>query len=446
MSGKNEGVLDRLINSPLAGKAGVPQGTPLRRYTPGEPALDGPVVVGGEGRLAAGIETLLDADYTVIPAASDTRRAALVFDATGITRPEDLEQLFEFFHPQLRNLTACARLVVVGTTPELIESSDERICQRSLEGFTRSLAKELRKGATAQLVYVAPGITGENIGAAESTLRFLLSAKSAFVDGQVLRVTDTPTEAPADWERPLEGKVAVVTGAARGIGATIAEVLARDGAKVVCVDIPQAGEGLAATANKVRGTALPLDVTSPDAATQIRDHVLARHRSKVDIIVHNAGVTRDKLLANMDESRWNMVQNINLVAPVRITEGLLANDGFNDAGRVIGVSSMAGISGNRGQTNYATTKAGVIGFVDSFSQLAAERGITVNAVAPGFIETAMTAAMPFGPREVGRRLNSLSQGGQTVDVAEAIAYFASNGSAAVTGNTLRVCGQNLLGA
>lgn len=445
MSSKTD-VMTRLINSPLAAKVGVPQGTPLRRYEQGDPLLNGPVVVGGSGRLAEGLRALLGEAYTVLPEDSDERRAALVFDATGIDRPENLNQLFDFFHPQLRNLTSCARLVVIGTTPELLDDSDDRIVQRSLEGFTRSLAKELRKGATAQLVYVAPELGGGNLAGLESTLRFLLSGKSAFVDGQVLRVNATDALAPANWEHPLEGKVAVVTGAARGIGATIAKILARDGAKVVCVDIPQAGEGLAATANAVRGTALPLDVTSPDAATQIRDHVLARHRAKVDIIVHNAGVTRDKLLANMDEARWNMVQNINLVAPVRITEGLLANDGFSDDGRVIGVSSMAGISGNRGQTNYATTKAGVVGFVDSFSRDVAERGITVNAVAPGFIETAMTAAMPVGPREVGRRLNSLSQGGQTVDVAEAIAYFASPGSAAVTGNTLRVCGQNLMGA
>ena len=280
----------------------------------------------------------------------------------------------------------------------------------------------------------------------ESTLRFLLSGKSAFVDGQVIRVGEGSGETPSDWDRPLEGKIAVVTGAARGIGATIAEVLGRDGAKVICIDVPQAGEGLTETANKVAGTALPLDVTDPAAADKIKEHAEQRHGGPVDIIVHNAGVTRDKLLANMDDKRWNMVQNINLVAPVRITEGLLANGGLNDNSRVVGVSSIAGIAGNRGQTNYGTTKAGVIGFVDTFSEDLASRGITVNAVAPGFIETAMTDAMPFFPREVGRRLSSLQQGGQTVDVAETIAYFAQTASGAVSGNVVRVCGQGLLGA
>ncbi|MEJ6548607.1 3-oxoacyl-ACP reductase [Corynebacterium sp. USCH3] len=445
MSSSNKGLLDQVVNSGLAGKLGVPQGEPLRRYKKGEPALDGPVVIGGEGRVAAGVKPLLNGDYQFVDAGTDAKRAALVFDATGITTPEELHQLFDFFNPQMRKLLPCARLVVIGTTPELVKDRDEHIVQRSLEGFTRSVAKELRRGATAQLVYVAPE-TSSDLTGVESTLRFLLSGKSAFVDGQVIRVSADASTAPESWDAPLAGKIAVVTGAARGIGADIAKVLGRDGAKVICVDIPAAGEGLAETANEVKGSSLPLDVTAPDAAEKIKAHAEERHGGKVDIIVHNAGVTRDKLLANMDEGRWNMVQNINLVAPVRITEGLLRNGGLADGGRVVGVSSMAGISGNRGQTNYATTKAGVVGLVDSFSEELADKGITVNAVAPGFIETAMTDAMPFGTREVGRRLNSLAQGGHTVDVAETIAYFAGNASNAVTGNTVRVCGQNLLGA
>jgi 3-oxoacyl-[acyl-carrier protein] reductase len=113
---------------------------------------------------------------------------------------------------------------------------------------------------------------------------------------------------------------------------------------------------------------------------------------------------------------------------------------------VIGLSSMAGIAGNRGQTNYATSKAGMIGITEALAPSLAGRGITINAVAPGFIETAMTAAIPLATREVGRRLNSLYQGGQPVDVAETIAYFASPGSNACTGNVIRVCGQGMLGA
>ncbi|PMC64560.1 3-oxoacyl-ACP reductase [Corynebacterium tuscaniense] len=442
----SQGLLEQFINSPVAGKLGVPQGYPLRRYKQGEPLLHGPIVAGGNGRLVEQITTLLEGPYKLLKAEADTKRAGIIFDATSLSKPEELEELYAFFHPQLKKVLDNARIVVIGTTPELIDDVDARITARSLEGFTRSLAKEMRKSATVQLVYVDPSIDGSKIDKVESTLRFLLSGKSAFVDAQVIRITPADVELPKSWDKPLEGRLAVVTGAARGIGATIAETLARDGAKVICVDIPQAGEGLAETANKVKGTALPLDVTDPKAAEEIIQHAQDRYGRKIDTIVHNAGVTRDKLLVNMDEGRWNMVQNINLVAPVRITEALLDADAFADTPAIIGVSSMAGIAGNRGQTNYATTKAGVVGFVDALAEKVAALGGSINAVAPGFIETDMTAAMPFGPREVGRRLNSLNQGGQPVDVAETVAFFSAPSSVAVNGNTVRVCGQNLLGA
>ena len=431
------GLAEQIINSSFAAKLGVPQGVELRRYSPDQPLLDGPVVISGKGRVADQLPALLTPDYKLLDEGADTKRSAIVLDATEITRPEDLHELYDALHPQMRKLRPSGRVVVVGTTPELAETTDARIVARSLEGFSRSLGKELRYGATAQLVYLAPEATVEN---AESTFRFLLSGKSAYVSGQVIRVDATEAPKPADWTKPLEGRTAVVTGAARGIGATIAEVLSRDGAKVICVDIPAAGEGLAETANKVKGISVPLDVTDPDAADKLAEH------GPIDIIVHNAGVTRDKLLANMDEARWNMVQNINLVAPVRITEKLLELGALSDDAAVIGVSSMAGIAGNRGQTNYATTKAGVIGLVDALAPIMAEKGGTINAVAPGFIETAMTAAMPTGPREIGRRINSLQQGGLPVDVAETVAYFAAQASRAVNGNVVRVCGQNQLGA
>ncbi|MEX3770850.1 SDR family oxidoreductase, partial [Mycolicibacterium fortuitum] len=179
---------------------------------------------------------------------------------------------------------------------------------------------------------------------------------------------------------------------------------------------------------------------------QIVAHVTAQHGGKVDVLVNNAGITRDKLLANMDESRWDSVIAVNLLAPQRLTEGLVASGTLGEGGRVIGLSSMAGIAGNRGQTNYATTKAGMIGLTEALAPVLAEKGITINAVAPGFIETKMTDAIPLATREVGRRLNSLFQGGKPVDVAELIAYFASPASNAVTGNTIRVCGQAMLGA
>src|SRR5690349_9274046 len=433
----------------LAKQLGIPQPETLRRYAPGDQPLAGTLLVGGDGRVVEPLRAALAEDYDLVSNNLGGRWAdsfgGLVFDATGITEPAGLKGLYKFFTPLLRNLGQSGRIVVIGTTPEDIDNPHERIAQRALEGFTRSLAKEMRRGATVNLVYLSPEAKPAATGL-ESTLRFILSGKSAYVDGQVFRVGAADSAPPADWDKPLDGKVAIVTGAARGIGATIAEVFARDGAKVVCIDIEGAAEPLGVTASKVGGTALTLDVTTDDAVDKITEHLREVHDGRADILVNNAGITRDKLLVNMDEARWDSVVAVNLLAPLRLTEGMVANGSLAEGGRVIGLSSMAGIAGNRGQTNYAATKAGMIGLTDALSEAYAEKGITVNAVAPGFIETKMTEAIPVATREVGRRLNSLYQGGKPVDVAETIAYFASPASNAVTGNTIRVCGQAWLGA
>ena len=427
----------------LVKNLGLPNPVALDRYVAGSPLVDGTVVGGGAGRLVEhlpGILNTLDIE-TVTTTEADTRYRGLVFDATGLTDPSALVALRDFFAPLMRSLQRCARLVVLGTPPEQV-TGKERVAQRALEGFTRSLGKEVGRGGTAQLVYVAAGAEG----ATGSTLGFLLSPKSAYVSGQVVRIGTSatkPAEEP-DWQRPLAGKVALVTGAARGIGEQIARVLARDGATVVGVDVPQAASDLITLTKELGGDYLTLDITAKDAPQRIAQHLTTAHGG-VDIVVHNAGITRDRRLANMDEDRWNSVLNVNLVAPERITAELLAQGLVHDNGRIIGVASIAGIAGNMGQTNYAASKAGVIGLVDSL-QSDLRKGITVNAVAPGFIETKMTAAVPFATREVGRRLNSMSQGGQPVDVAETIAWFAHPASTAVNGNVVRVCGQMMLGA
>ncbi len=440
----NDGLLDQVINSSFAGKLGVPQGEKLRRYKKGEPALNGPVVIGGEGRTAEGVREFLEGDYQFVDADTDAKKGAIIFDATGLTKPEDIKELYDFFHPQMRKVASSARFLVIGTTPELVESAEERITQRAIEGFVRSMAKELLRGSTAQLIYVNPDVT--DLGGLEAPVRFVLSGKSAYVDGQVLRVDNTPVTAPDSWDEPTAGKVAVVTGAARGIGADIARLLARDGAHVIVVDVPGAGEALANVTNEIKGSALPLDVTAEDAAEKIKAHSEEKWGQGVDIIVHNAGVTRDKLLANMDEGKWGLVQAINFVAPIRITEGLLENGGLNEGGRVVTLSSMDGLAGQRGQTNYAMSKAGMIGVAEALGPELKDKNITVNAIAPGFIITDMTAEIPAGTRIVGQRLNSLNQGGLPLDVAEGVAFFAGNASGAVTGQHLRVCGQHLMGA
>ena len=441
------------VGKPLAQTFGLPTPVPLRRYEPGQPVVDGPVLVGGTkgGRLTDAIlATLHEVHADVQPEDGATSRdgyAALIFDATGITESSQLREVYEFFHPTVKRMGHSARLLVLGTPPEECTDVREATAQRALEGFTRSAGKEMRNGSTANLIRVADGAEA----GLESTLRFFLSGRSAYVSGQVAEVgtvddNDAATKAgvPDDWDKPLDGQVACVTGAARGIGAAIAETLARDGAHVVCLDLPAMGDQLSTVANRIGGSTLQVDITADDAPRTIASHLNERHGG-VDIFVHNAGVTRDKTLVGMDEAKWDMVLDINLTAQERINDVLL--DGLlNDNGRIISVSSMSGIAGNRGQTNYATSKAGIIGMVHALAPTVAEHGGTINAVAPGFIETEMTGAMPIGPREAGRRMNSLSQGGLPVDVAETIAWFANPASARVNGNVVRVCGQSLLGA
>jgi len=443
MTDRYQDFVSSSLGRALVKNLGLPNPVPLDRYVAGSPLVEGTVVVGGTGRLAEHLADLLatlDIDTVGAPEAG-TRYRGLVFDATGLTDPAATVALRDFFAPLMRSLERCARLVVIGTPPEQV-AGGERIAQRSLEGFTRSLGKEVGRGGTAQLVYVAEGAEGS----VASTLAFLLSPKSAYVSGQVIRI-GTSTRKPAivqDWQQPLAGRVALVTGAARGIGEQIARVLARDGATVVGVDVPQAASDLITLTRELGGDYLTLDITAKDAPQRIAHHLTTAHGG-VDVVVHNAGITRDKRLANSDEDRWRSVLAVNLVAPQRITAELLEQHVIHDNGRIVSVASIAGIAGNLGQTNYATSKAGVIGLVDSLKD-DLTKGITINAVAPGFIETKMTAAVPFATREVGRRLNSMSQGGLPVDVAETIAWFANPASTGVNGNVVRVCGQMMLGA
>jgi 3-oxoacyl-[acyl-carrier protein] reductase len=443
-----QGFTSSPIGKQLTKMLGLPQPTRLERYAEGAPLVDGTVAVGGRGRLAETLVGILDSlgIAAVTGTVGDATFKGLVLDATGLTSSDELVELRDFFTPLLRRLDTCPRVVVIGTPPELVKG-EERVAQRALEGFTRSLGKEIGRGGTVQLVYVADGAEG----AVNSTLAFLLSPKSAYVSGQVVRIGAHGAKDAGevgDWLRPLEGRVALVTGASRGIGEQIARVLHRDGATVVGVDVPQAASELQGVMKELDGDHLVLDITAKDAPQRIARH-LKEKRGGVDVVVHNAGITRDRKLANMAPSdkgdRFEQVIAVNLTAPERITRHLLDEKVINDNGSIVGVASIAGIAGNVGQTNYAASKAGVIGLVDSLAD-ELERGITINAVAPGFIITQMTAAVPFATREVGQRLNAMAQGGLPVDVAETISWYASPGSTAVNGNVVRVCGQMMFGA
>ncbi|MCE0761350.1 3-oxoacyl-ACP reductase [Pseudonocardia kujensis] len=446
-----------LSNTALAGRLGVPRVPLLRRYEPGQPLLPGPALVTsvGAGRFAKPIAALVEeSGQQVLDAVGEQKLAAVVVDLTAATTLDDLAAARAILTPAVRKLAPSGRLLLLGPDPAEASAGarvEAAATAQALDGLVRTIAKELRAGATANLLVVAAEAPP---AAVDSAVRFFLSARSAYVDGQVVRV-GVPVGSPRDPgamdsptlpEKPLAGRVAVVTGAARGIGAAIADTLARDGATLVVVDIPAAGENLAKVANRTGGTALQLDITAADAPERLIAHLTQRH-GRLDLLVHNAGITRDKLLANMDPDRWKAVLDVNLRAQLRITEALLAEGTLlQDGSRIVCVSSQSGIGGNRGQANYVASKAGIIGMVRALAPVVAEKGVTINAVAPGFIETEMTATMPLGTREAGRRVNSLRQGGLPVDVAETIGWLGQAESGGVNGQVVRVCGQSMLGA
>ncbi|MEU5075757.1 3-oxoacyl-ACP reductase [Streptomyces asoensis] len=441
----------------LTRRLGLPQPAALRRWTPEHPTLEGHLL-----HLTAGGPSALDLAPVLArtglptgpegPAAPTGSPAAVVLDATGVRDVDALAGVHSALHPVVRSVAAGGRIVVLGAP---LDASDhhQAAAQQALEGFVRSLGKEIGRGRTVNLVRLT------DARAAGSTLLFLLSPKSAYVSGQVITVgaagaggtgpgdhqgPDGPSLPLADGPSlPLAGRTALVTGGARGIGEAVAETLARDGAHVVVLDVPQAEEDARRVAARLGGSALTLDITAADAG----ERIAAGLPGGLDVLIHNAGITRDRRLANMPAERWSSVLDVNLASVLRTTDALLAKGVLRPGGRIVATASIAGLAGNAGQTNYGASKAGVAGLVRSLAPRAlAGHGVTVNAVAPGFIETRMTAAVPLFIREAGRRMNSLAQGGLPVDVAETTAWLAHPASGAVNGQVVRVCGQSLLGA
>ncbi|MFJ6278547.1 MAG: 3-oxoacyl-ACP reductase [Actinomycetes bacterium] len=440
----------KLVNAqPLdrvAKAAGLPRPVPLRRYVSGEPLVPGPVLVLGSSPGTQAVASIL-LEWNL-----DVRRhlrpkekfGAAVVVLDELRDPAQLSGAFLELGSVLRQLRPGGRVITISRPTGGATAPQTAAARHAVDGALRSLAKELRGGATANGILLGDDVQTDASGVG-AALEFLLSGKSAYVDGQFITIGTSAGTQARRQAAPLEGRTAVVTGAARGIGAEIVRVLHRDGAHIIAVDVPAAGEQLAAVANGVGGTALQVDVTAPDAAGRILRHAATRYGS-LDIMVHNAGITRDRLLANMDPARWNSVLAVNLESQLRINEELLASGDFSSAGSIVCLASTSGIAGNRGQTNYAASKAGVIGMVRATADALGGSARSINAVAPGFIETDMTAKIPFATREVARRLSSLQQGGLPVDVAEAVAFLASAGSTGVNGQVLRVCGQNLVGA
>jgi len=461
----------KLVNTPVGKTAaqslGLPSPVPLNRWKRSDqPFIEGNVLVGAAaGAKAIGaIGSVLGASAAKVHHADgkdtlkDSAKAgnkaqpldvngeigekfsALVFDATGMKSPEDLRALYDFYHPTIKKLGGNARVLVIGQDPATCRKPAQAAAQQALEGFVRAVGKEIgKKGATANLLWMAPSADKQ----LDSSIRFFLSPRSAYVSGQVARIGKRTETAPTNPVAPLSGKVALVTGASRGIGASIAETLARDGATVIGLDIPPAMEELQKVTDAIKGKALACDITDAGAPKLIADFA-EEHFGGIDLAIHNAGITRDKTLGNMPEHFWDMTIAVNLSAEELIDEELMHRELLRENGRIVCISSISGIAGNFGQTNYSTAKSGVIGYVEAMAKQL-KNGITINAIAPGFIETQMTAAMPLTIREAGRRMNSLSQGGQPVDVAEAIAWYCNPGSSGVNGNVVRVCGQSLIG-
>jgi 3-oxoacyl-[acyl-carrier protein] reductase len=383
-----------------------------------------------------------------IDAAGDVNAWGLVFDATGIADLKALRGLYDFFQPLVGRLQRSGRLLVLGRALEDMKDPEEAAVQMALDGFIRSVSKEVgRKGATANLVRVDADAQGR----LPAVLRFLLSPRAAFITGQPIRVSLQAAAAPGTngevpWTRPLDGKVVLVTGAARGIGAATVKLLAAEGAKVACLDRPADDAPLSQIAREIGGTPILADVSDPEAPAKIAAELKER-LGGVDVVVHNAGITRDKTLAKMKPELWDQTIGVNLAAVAHITEALTKKGGpLRDGGRIICLSSVAGIAGNMGQTNYAASKSGIIGFVRALAPKLAGRGITVNAIAPGFIETRLTAAIPVVIREVGRRLSALGQGGLPEDIGQLVTFLASPGAQGVTGQIIRDCGGALIGA
>lgn len=443
MSKMLENLFYSKVGQSLMSALGVKPALPLNRYEGSVPWVQGKLLLAKAPSPAlSGLLETMELKFDVFDSESTEKNGqyfSALLDATEFKTTADLAQLKTFFGEASKCLEKSSHVVILGKSPSDISDVQEAAVMESLNGFTRSLAKEYgRKGITANVLY-SQSIDGQ----LTTPLNTLLSHKASYITGQPLYLQNAKTTANQNWQKPLTGKIALVTGAAQGIGAAIAQTLHRDGATIIGLDIPPAKDALENTLAPLNGIAVATDITSEQAVEDIRQ---ALDGKPLDILVHNAGVIRDKTLARMPEHFWDMTVNINLAAPMSVTQGLEQQDLLADNARVICISSISGIAGNVGQTNYSASKSGVAGYVRKQAKVWKDTGKTINAIAPGFIETQMTDEIPFMTREVGRRMNSLSQGGKPQDVAEGVALFAQPGSYGLNGQVLRVCGQSLLGA
>jgi 3-oxoacyl-[acyl-carrier protein] reductase len=238
----------------------------------------------------------------------------------------------------------------------------------------------------------------------------------------------------------LNGEIALVTGASRGIGAAIALRLARDGARVIGTATTAAGAaGIGATLEASGGRGAVLDVGKPESIEALLKDIEATEGT-VGILCNNAGITRDNLLVRMKQEDWDAVLDTNLASVFRLSKAVLRGMMKARKGRIVSITSVVGLTGNPGQANYAAAKAGIIGFTKSLAREVGSRGITVNAIAPGFIDTDMTRALADAQRSALNAQIPLGRLGQPADIAGAVAFLCSPDGAYITGETLHVNG------
>lgn len=240
----------------------------------------------------------------------------------------------------------------------------------------------------------------------------------------------------------LDGKVALITGAAQGIGKAISLTLAKNGADIIVSDINL--EKAQETCKEIealgrKSMAVKVDVSKYDEVEQMVERIINEF-GKIDILVNNAGITRDKLILRMTEEDWDTVLNVNLKGTFNCTKAVIRYMSKQKSGKIVNIASVSGEMGNPGQANYSASKAGVIGFTKTIAREFAQRGINVNAIAPGYIETPMTDALPEKVKEELKKMIPLERLGKPEDVAQAVLFLVSEASSYITGQVLNVNG------
>lgn len=362
----------------------------------------------------------------------------LVVDGRDVKDETGLKRVYHDLQSGLKTIKGNGKVLIYSIQPDLLDDVAHSTYQRALGGISRSLAKEVGgKGTTVNLLKLPPKVELKNYTTVQE---FFTSGRSAFITGQAVNVNEAVSSG-----RQLSEKICVVTGGAGGIGSATVKRLVSEGATVIIADIPQMEERVSSLLDSGNVSFLGADLTEQAARKQLLETIKAKH-GRIDVLVNNAGITRDKTLKNMPEHYWDNLIAINLSAVINLTEDALSMELIPEGGRIISTSSISGIAGNFGQTNYTATKAALIGYSASKSKELKGKGITINAIAPGYIETEMVKTMPLMTRIFAERLTSLAQAGKPEDIAEAMAFLAHPGAESINGQVLRVCGGSFLGA